>query len=131
MCSVGREATGGTFFYHKNILWLNELLSYHTFLHTVIYALFHLRCMKVSLEKTAIWQQKRNKEMRKKTLQETKNVIISNSTNRLVVKTKHSHRVTRPWYRCVWTTKVRRSLWSENTRYLAYQEHKYITGEIL
>lgn len=78
MRSVGREATGGTFFYHKNILWLNELLSYHTFLHTVIYALFHLRCMKVSLEKTAIWQQKRNKEMRKKTLQETKNVIKYN-----------------------------------------------------
>ena len=33
MCSVGREMTGGTFFYHKNILCLNGLLSYHTFGH--------------------------------------------------------------------------------------------------
>ena len=33
MRSVGREATGGTFFYHKNILCLNGLLSYHTFGH--------------------------------------------------------------------------------------------------
>lgn len=71
--------------------------------------------------------------MRKKTLQETKNVIKYN-----IKQHKPScgeNRTFSPRHTAVvsmrFDKKVRRSLWSENTRYLAYQEHKYITGEIL